>query len=70
MAIVTDYSGCICDYHTEFYWNNTWKILSEFFVEIGCSKDNENSINAIDYLSSQLGNLQISTELTGKDILV
>ena len=25
MAIVTDYSGCICDYHAEFYWNNTWK---------------------------------------------
>ena len=33
-----------------FNWNNTWKILSEFFVEIGCSKDNENSINAIDSL--------------------
>ena len=33
-----------------FNWNNTWKILSEFFVEIGCSKDNDNSINAIDSL--------------------
>ena len=33
-----------------FNWNNTWKILSEFFVEIGCSKDNENSINAMDSL--------------------
>ena len=33
-----------------FNWNNTWNILSEFFVEIGCSKDNENSVNAIDSL--------------------
>ena len=33
-----------------FNWNNTWKILSEFFIEIGCSSDNENSINAIDSL--------------------
>ena len=31
-------------------WNNTWKILSEFFVDIGCSSDNENSANAIDSL--------------------
>ena len=33
-----------------FNWNSTWKILSEFFVEIGCSNNNENSINAIDSL--------------------
>ena len=33
-----------------FNWNNTWKILSEFFINMGCSEDNENSINAIDSL--------------------
>ena len=33
-----------------FNWNNTWKILSEFFVDIGCSTDNENSANAMDSL--------------------
>ena len=33
-----------------FNWNNTWKILSEFFVDIGCSSDNENSANAMDSL--------------------
>ena len=33
-----------------FNWNNIWKILSEFFVDIGCSSDNENSVNAMDSL--------------------
>ena len=33
-----------------FNWNNTWKILSEFFVDIGCSNDSENSVNAMDSL--------------------
>ena len=33
-----------------FNWNNTWKILSEFFVDIGCSNDNENSANAMNSL--------------------
>ena len=33
-----------------FNWNNIWKILSEFFVDIGCSNDNENSANAMDSL--------------------
>ena len=33
-----------------FNWNNIWKILSEFFVDIGCSTDSENSANAMDSL--------------------
>ena len=33
-----------------FNWNNIWKILSEFFVDIGCSIDSENSANAMDSL--------------------
>ena len=33
-----------------FNWNNTWKILTEFFVDIGCSTDNENSANAMNSL--------------------
>jgi len=33
-----------------YNWNSTWKILSEFFVDIGCSTDIENSANAIDSL--------------------
>ena len=33
-----------------FNWNNIWKVLSEFFVDVGCSNDNENSGNAMDSL--------------------
>ena len=33
-----------------FNWNIILKILSEFFVEIGCSPDDENSANAMDSL--------------------
>ena len=33
-----------------FNWNSIWKILSEFFVDIGCSTDSENSANAMDSL--------------------
>ena len=35
---------------SRYNWNKIWKVLSEFFIEIGCSPDNENSANAMDSL--------------------